>query len=123
MKFFICNHCKNIITMVDDAGVPIMCCGQKMELLTENTVEASGEKHVPSVKVDNNIVCVNVGTVDHPMTSEHYIKWVCLETDKGNYIKHLNPDQNPHVDFAIKDEKPLKVYAYCNLHGLWSKEV
>ena len=122
-RFYVCEHCGNVVEMVNDAGVPIMCCGQKMKALEPGVVDASHEKHVPVVKVEENRVSVNVGSVDHPMTEEHSILWVYLETDKGGYRKNLSPSEEPKADFLLSDEKPVAVYAYCNLHGLWKTEV
>lgn len=122
-KFYICRHCGNIITKIHDAGVPISCCGQKMEELIPNTVEASGEKHVPVISVENNVVRVSVGSVAHPMVPEHSIEWVYLETDKGGQLKRLTPDSAPEVAFFLGEEKAVAAYAYCNLHGLWKSEV
>ena len=122
-KFYICPHCGNIVEMVHDAGVPLICCGQKMDRLVPGAVEASGEKHIPVVKVSDGLVEVNVGSVDHPMVDVHWIEWVQLNTDKGSYRKRLNPGEAPNVKFLLSDEKPLAVYAYCNLHGLWKSEL
>ena len=122
-KFYICPHCGNIVEMVHDSGVKPFCCGQKMEELVPNTVEASGEKHIPAVSVGDGIVNVNVGSVDHPMVDVHWIEWIQLNTDKGRYRKVLKPGEAPKVSFLLKDEKPLAVYAFCNLHGLWKTEL
>ena len=122
-KFYICEHCGNLIGMINDAGVPMVCCGQKMKALVPNTVEASGEKHIPVVSVADGIVNVNVGSVDHPMAEEHFIEWVYVETEKGGQRKSLTPGENPNVKFWIGDDKPVAVYAYCNLHGLWMAEI
>ena len=73
-KFYICRHCGNLIGMINDSGVPVICCGLKMDALVPNTVEASGEKHLPVVTVEDGAVHVNVGSVDHPMIPEHYIE-------------------------------------------------
>ncbi len=118
-KFYVCAHCGNIVEMVHDVGVKPFCCGQKMDELIPGAVEASGEKHIPLVSVNDGVVEVNVGSVDHPMVDVHWIEWVQLLTDKGSYRKWLNPNEAPHVKFYIHNEKPLEVYAYCNLHGLW----
>jgi len=118
-KFFVCEHCGNLVGMIHDAGVPMMCCGQKMTALVPNTVEASGEKHKPVVKVEGNTVTVNVGSVDHPMLSEHFIEWVYVQTENGGQRKALKPDDKPNVTFCLGDDKAVAVYAYCNLHGLW----
>ena len=119
-KFFVCKHCGNIIALLHDAGVPMMCCSEKMVELVPNTTDAAQEKHVPVATVEGNKVVVNIGSVDHPMLEEHWIQWVYLETDKGGHRKVLNPGEKPNVVFALtEDEKPLAVYEYCNLHGLW----
>ena len=119
-NFFVCKHCGNMIGLLHDAGVPMMCCGEKMVELVPNTTDAAQEKHVPVATVEGNKVVVNVGSVDHPMAAEHWIQWVYLETDKGGHRKVLNPGEKPHVVFALtEDEKPVAVYEYCNLHGLW----
>ena len=122
-KFYVCPHCGNLVEMVNDAGVKPVCCGQKMNELVPNTVDASGEKHIPVVTVSDGIVEVNVGSVDHPMVDVHWIEWIQLVTDKGSYRKVLNPSEAPHVKFLLGEEKPEAVYAYCNLHGLWKTEL
>ena len=122
-KFYICPHCGNVVEMVKDAGVKPFCCGQKMTELVPNTVEASGEKHIPAVTVKDSIVEVNVGTVDHPMVDVHYIEWVYVKTEQGGQRKHLKPGDAPNVTFHLGDDKAVAVYAYCNLHGLWMTEL
>ena len=122
-KFYICEHCGNIIGMIHSSGVPVVCCGQKMTAIEAGTVEASKEKHIPVVSVEGNTVKVCVGSVEHPMSEEHSITWVYLQTDKGGQRKCLNPGEKPVVTFAVADEKPVAVYAYCNLHGLWKTDV
>ena len=122
-KFYICPHCGNLVEMVNDAGVTPICCGQKMTELVPNTVEASGEKHIPAVSVENDVVTVNVGSVNHPMEDVHYIEWVYLKTESGGQRKHLKPGEAPNVTFSLGGEKAVAVYAYCNLHGLWMTEL
>ena len=122
-KFYRCSHCGNLIGMVHDAGVPMMCCGQKMTKIEAGVVEASREKHIPVAKVEGDKVIVEVGSVAHPMAPEHSIEWVYLQTDKGGQRKNLNPGEAPKAVFALADEKPVAVYAYCNLHGLWMAEI
>ena len=122
-RFYICEHCGNVIGLIHDAGVPMMCCGQKMTKLEAGVVEASHEKHIPVVSVENNLVKAVIGEVLHPMTEEHNIAWVYLETDKGGQRKNLTPSSSPEVVFALADEKPIAVWAYCNLHGLWKKDI
>ncbi len=122
-KFYICEKCGNIVGMIHASGAPLVCCGQKMTKLEAGVVEASHEKHIPVVAVTPDSVKVVVGSVLHPMTPEHSIEWVYLETDRGGQRKCLSPDDAPEVVFALGDEKPRAVYAYCNLHGLWKTEL
>ena len=123
-KLFICEHCGNIVEMVRKSGVPVVCCGKPMTEIVANTVEASVEKHLPVVSIDNGIVNVKVGSVTHPMLPEHHIEWIYLETSKGIKRNALNVDGEPETAFALtEDEKPIAVYEYCNLHGLWKTEL
>lgn len=120
MNFFRCKHCGNIIAYVKNSGVKVVCCGEPMEEITANSTDAAQEKHVPMVKVEGNLVTVTVSSVEHPMTNEHYIEWVALETKLGNQRKNLQPNTKPEVQFSILNGDEIKtVYAYCNLHGLW----
>ncbi len=122
-RFYICEHCGNIVGMIHSSGVPLMCCGQKMKKIEAGVTEASREKHIPVATVNGNLVEVTVGSVEHPMTEEHSIMWVYLLTDKGGQRKCLSVGDAPKVSFALADEKPVAVYAYCNLHGLWMCEI
>jgi len=123
VRFFICEHCGNLIGVIHNAGVPMMCCGQKMTAIEPGTVDASREKHLPVVNVEGNTVTVTVGSVAHPMSEEHSILWVYLQTSKGGQRKCLSVDEEPSVRFALIDETPVAVYAYCNLHGLWKTDI
>ena len=123
-KFFICKHCGNIIGMIYDSGVPVVCCGEPMTELVPNTVDAAVEKHVPVVTVDGSLVHVAIGSAEHPMIDAHYIQWVYLQTAKGGQRKILHPGEKPEVTFALTaDDKAVAAYEYCNLHGLWKKEL
>ena len=119
-EFFICNHCGNIITKLTDKKVPVFCCGEKMNQIQAGTIEASAEKHIPVCVVEDRIALINIGSIEHPMTNEHYIEWVVIHTNKGEHFAHLSPQDKPFVKFAlIEDETVSNVFAYCNLHGLW----
>lgn len=121
-KFLICEHCGNIVAVVKESGVSIVCCGEKMKELVPGTVEASREKHIPEYKVEGNKVVVNVGSIDHPMVPEHFIEWVSIQTKQVNQRKQLVPGQKPEVCFTLCEGDEVEaVYAYCNLHGLWKK--
>ena len=122
MKFFKCNNNALVI--------PISHCYTNEGSLADaqeispNTVEASTEKHMPVVQVTGDTVIVNVGSVAHPMTEEHLITTVVLETQRGGQYKFLVHDQNPVIHFKVSsDDKPMAAYAYCNLHGLWKVDI
>lgn len=123
VKFCVCKHCGNVVEMMKDAGVPVVCCGEKMEVLTANTQEASQEKHLPAVTIVGKEITVKVGSVAHPMLEEHSILWVYLETEHGCQCKFLKPGDEPEVKFTLTDDIPVAVYAYCNIHGLWKTEI
>ena len=119
-KFFICETCGNIVAMVRPSGVPVVCCGKIMKELVPGTTDASVEKHVPVYKVENGRVEVVIGEVIHPMTEEHLIEWVAIETEKGYQVQYLKANEAPMCEFKLADGDALVgVYAYCNLHGLW----
>ena len=119
-KFYVCAHCGNIIAYVNNSGVPVMCCGQKMQELIPGTTDASQEKHVPVYTVEGNKFHVKVGSVTHPMQEEHYIQWISLQTKQGNQRKVLKPTDAPEACFCLCEGDEVEaVYEYCNLHGLW----
>ncbi len=120
MELFICSHCGNIITKIEDKKVPVSCCGEFMKKITPNTFDGAVEKHVPKFVVENSVVKVSVGEVEHPMSEEHFIKWIIVETNKGFNVKYLNYGQKPYAEFVLTDdEKVVAVYEFCNLHGVW----
>ena len=122
MKFYVCEHCGNIVEKVVDKGVPVVCCGEKMKELVAGSVDAAAEKHVPAVVCEGDKVTVTVGDVEHPMVEEHYIGWVAIETEQGVQRKYLKAGQRPQVQFVLADgDKLVAAYAWCNLHGLWKK--
>ncbi len=122
-EFYICKHCGNIMELIIDSGVPVVCCGENMSVLTANTTDAAVEKHVPAVRVSGNTVTVEVGSAPHPMTEAHYIQWVYIQTEKGVQHKSLSPNDKPEAVFALTDDDTLvRTFAYCNLHSLWVTE-
>lgn len=124
MKFYVCKHCKNLVTLLHESGVPMMCCGEKMTELVPGTSDGAFEKHVPAVSVDGNTVTVKVGEVEHPMLENHYIQWVVLETKNGAQIHYLKPGEKPEAVFVLAEgDEAIAAYEYCNLHGLWKKEL
>ncbi|MCF0212287.1 MAG: desulfoferrodoxin [Bacteroidales bacterium] len=121
VKFFVCRHCGNVIVKIVDHRVPPFCCGQKMEELTANTEEASTEKHIPVVEhLGDNRYKISVGSVEHPMTPEHHIAFVFVETEDGG--QWVNLGDKPEA-IVCTTSQPKAVYAYCNLHGLWKAQL
>ena len=118
-RFYKCDLCGNLTGLIVNKGAPLVCCGQKMTELIPNTVDASAEKHVPSVTSSGDSISVQVGSVPHPMEDAHYIAFIYVETKQGGQRKCLKPGAEPKCNFSFTDDAPIAVYAYCNLHGLW----
>ena len=117
-KFFKCETCGNVAVKFVDSKVPLVCCGKPMTELVPNTVDAAHEKHVPVVtRLDDCRIKVEVGSVHHPMTPEHYIAFIYVETDHGGIRVDLK--DTPEAVIHIGKEHIRAVYEYCNLHGLW----
>lgn len=116
-----CEICGNIVEVLHEGVGTLVCCGQPMKLMKENTIDASVEKHVPIIEENKEGVEVKVGSVPHPMTPEHYIEWIEVSTDKGESKKFLSPEDKPQAKFPVKNKK-LKSREYCNLHGLWKSK-
>ena len=116
-----CDLCGNIVEAVQTGGGNLVCCGQNMELLAENTVDAATEKHVPVIERSNGTVTVKVGSVAHPMEDAHYIQWIELLADGKSYTQFLNPGDTPEATFNVDADK-ITVREYCNLHGHWKAE-
>lgn len=119
LEVYKCNECGAIVEVVNAGGGSLSCCGKEMKLMTENTVDAAKEKHVPVLEETADGYIIKVGSVEHPMTEEHYIQWVELIMGAKVYREFLKPGQEPQASFKIdKKEKPI-AREYCNLHGLW----
>lgn len=124
LKFYICRECGTILTLTAEGRETPGCCSGKLEELVANTVDAAREKHVPVVTVEGNRVHVAVGSVAHPMLEAHYIEFITLETKNGSQCKPLKPGDKPEAVFALAEgDEAVAAYEYCNLHGLWKKEV
>lgn len=128
-EIYHCTICGNMVEVIDEGLGQLVCCGKPMQLMKENTIDASREKHVPIVQTDGNVVRVSVGSTAHPMTEEHWIKWIELSVGNKVCRKELSPGDKPEAAFTICstcssscDATKLKVRAYCNLHGLWKSE-
>ena len=123
MKFLKCETCGNVIEFLNASGVPVMCCGKKMEELVPGTSDGAAEKHVPVIKQEGNKVTVLIGAVEHPMVEAHYIQWIVLETGKGAQRAYLNPGEAPKAEFILAEgDEVVAAYEYCNLHGLWKAD-
>ena len=113
-----CSICGNMVALVHAGGGTLVCCGQPMQLMKENVVDASKEKHVPVVEPTPTGFKVRVGAVAHPMDDTHFIEWIELVGDGRVYRKFLSPGDAPEAEFCVKARKAF-ARAYCNLHGLW----
>lgn len=124
LKFFVCKHCGNVVEKLYDSGVEVICCGEPMMRMEPGTSDGAVEKHVPVYTVEGSTMHVQVGEVPHPMLEEHYIGWIWLATEKGGQRNWLSPGDEPRADFVLNPaDKPVAIYAWCNIHGLWMAEV
>lgn len=123
IKFYLCQHCKNVTIKVVDSQVPLVCCGEKMVELIPMQSDGALEKHLPVLSFDGDTLTVTVGEVLHPMLENHYINFVVVELVDGYLIKHLSPASQPVAKFNVKKDDVVAVYEYCNLHGLYKVDV
>lgn len=120
MKLYKCKKCGQIVMKVEEKPCGIFCCGEEMEEMIPNTVDAAVEKHVPVYEVKDNRVYVKVGSEEHVMTEEHHIAWILLKTNRGIMLRKLDLDKGPTMVFTMCEKEVVEeVYEYCNLHGLW----
>jgi superoxide reductase len=119
-EIYKCGQCGNIVEIVHAAGGELGCCGKPMEKISENTVDAAREKHVPVIEKTQGGYNVLVGQITHPMEEKHYIQWIELIADDAVYRKFLKPGEVPEAFFAVRASE-VSVREYCNLHGLWKK--
>jgi superoxide reductase len=113
-----CEACGNIVEVLHGGGGELACCGEPMELMVENTVDAAKEKHVPVIEKVSGGVTVSVGSVAHPMEEKHYIEFIEIIADGKVYRQHLEPGAAPEATFAVEAGE-ITAREYCNLHGLW----
>ena len=125
MRFYKCSICGKIVAVVNEGAGETICCNLPMEELTPKTEEgALDEKHIPVLVRENNKLTVFIGELPHPMDTNHHIEWIALCTNKGNQRKYINNQKEAKVTFNLDpDEKVLVVYAYCNIHGLWKRDL
>jgi len=117
-EIYKCSVCGNIVEVVHAGDGELVCCGQPMILMKENTVDASKEKHVPVIEHTPSGVKIKIGSIPHPMEEKHYIEWIELLADGVSYKKFLKPGDKPEAEFCVKAQK-ITAREYCNLHGLW----
>jgi len=117
-QIYKCEICGNMVEVLHTGAGELVCCGEPMKLLDENTVDAAKEKHVPVIEKSGNKVTVKVGSVAHPMEEKHYIEFIELMADGKVYRKFLKPGEKPEATFEVTAAK-VSAREYCNLHGLW----
>lgn len=125
MGYYYCKICGNVIHCPDNCSSTLTCCGEKMHKCEENKEDMNyGEKHIPVYSIDGTKVCVKAGSTLHPSGNEHYIVFIELTTDKGNYTRIFKPGEIPECCFYLgENEKPLYIRLYCNIHGLWRRDI
>lgn len=120
LQVYKCDVCGNIVEVVHGGEGELVCCGQAMKLMTENTVDAAKEKHVPAVEKVSGGFKVKVGEVAHPMEEKHYIEWIEVIADGKAYRQFLSPGEAPEAVFMVEAGE-VTAREYCNIHGLWKK--
>ena len=120
LEIYKCEACGNIVEVVHGGGGELVCCGEAMQLMVENTVDAVKEKHVPVIEKVEGGVKVKVGDVAHPMEEKHYIEWIEIIADGKAYRQFLKSGEKPEASFQVTADK-IQAREYCNLHGLWKK--
>ena len=118
LEVYKCDLCGNIVETIHSGDGALVCCGKEMRLLTENTVDAAKEKHVPVIEINEGSIKVTVGSVAHPMEEKHYIEWIELVADGKAYRQFLSPGGTPEAFFPVKGAQ-ITAREYCSLHGLW----
>jgi len=118
LEVYKCNVCGNIVEVLHAGPGQLVCCGQPMVCMKENTVDAAKEKHVPVIEKIDGGVKVKVGSVAHPMEAKHYIEWIEIIADGKAYRQFLEPGQTPEATFMVT-ASDIKAREYCNIHGLW----
>ncbi|WP_299983691.1 desulfoferrodoxin [Desulfobacula sp.] len=115
-----CSKCGNIVQVLHGEKPPVMCCGQAMDRLVENTIDAALEKHIPVIEKIDGGYLVKVGSVAHPMGNDHWIEWIELTSEDNTFVQRqmLTPTSAPEAQFKT-DAAKVVARAYCNLHGLW----
>jgi len=117
-----CLECGNIVMLSHAGGGTFVCCNKEMTLLTENSVEASKEKHIPIIEKTDKGIKIKVGSIEHPMEEKHYIEWIEIVTPEKIYRKYLKSGEKPEAEFCIKADK-FTIREYCSLHGLWKNDI
>lgn len=125
MKIYRCKVCGHIVIVANDGAGTLKCCDQDMELINAKTTESeTGEKHIPSISKMGCYLKVKIGEVEHPHSKNHYIQWIIMETGEGYQLRYLCPTEIPTTCFKFnKAHKPVAIYAYCNVHGLWKLDL
>lgn len=121
LEVYKCNLCGNIVEIIHVGDGSLSCCGEEMALLTENTVDAAKEKHVPVIEKVDGGYKVTIGSVAHPMEEKHYIEWIELIADGKSYRQFLKPGETAEAVFQVKAAS-VTARELCNLHGVWSAQ-
>jgi superoxide reductase len=119
LQVYKCAVCGNIVEVLHVGNGELVCCGEPMALVTENTVDAAKEKHVPVIEKTADGVTIKVGSIPHPMEEKHYIEWIQVIDGEASYRRFLKPGQAAEAAFCLKTQGVATAREYCNLHGLW----
>ena len=66
LEIYKCELCGNIVEAIHEGKGRLVCCGEQMVLLKENSTDAAREKHVPVIESIEGGYKVTVGSVPPP---------------------------------------------------------
>lgn len=121
--FYRCDTCGNVIWLISNSGSPVVCCGASMMKLDAGESDGAADRHTPMVEEHGGTIRAQIGSVLHPALSGHHIEWIALHTESGMFFKEIPVGKVPVANFSGYPGRPLAVYSYCNLHGLWKYEI
>lgn len=119
LEFYECGLCGNITMITHTGEGELVCCGEKMIPLEEQTADPKTQKHVPLIEKTKTGIKVTVGSTKHPMKKEHYIQWISVKAGRNFYIHALRPGEEPEAEFPV-DDTDVKAMEFCNVHGIWT---
>lgn len=113
IQFYVCPICGNVITAVGEGH--FSCCGITLPKQESESIDEEHSVFIETIDDEYSI------TMQHSMSKEHYVSFIAYVTSGSVEIIKLYPEQDISVRFRKKGHGIL--YAYCNRHGLFRKNI